>query len=229
MRISELSRRSGVPTTTIKFYIRERLIPAGARSQRNQADYDDTHLQRLDLIRALREVAHLPLEVVRSVIEQLDKPWGEGDPVSAAMNAIYRVPERDRNAAEQEEFAGLCREIDRLMRGLDWVISDAADTPHHLNVEALADAVMQMRRYIEPEFPVESLRGYAGAAWRFSEAAYESMEDRVPLPGDDLVDPTRTAILGMLIIEPLIMGLVRSALTMRSIHLTNGVPLPPTA
>jgi hypothetical protein len=31
----------------------------------------------------------------------------------------------------------------------------------------------------------------------------------------------------MLIIEPLIMGLVRSALTMRSIHISNGVPLPP--
>ncbi len=110
---------------------------------------------------------------------------------------------------------------------LDWVLPEAPDVSHHLNVEALADAVTQMRRYIEPEFPVESLRSFAAAAWRFSEAAYDSMEDRVPLPGDDLVDPTRTAILGMLIIEPLIMGLVRTALTMRSIHISNDVPLPP--
>ena len=36
MRISELSRHSGVPTTTIKFYIREGLLPAGTRSHRNQ-------------------------------------------------------------------------------------------------------------------------------------------------------------------------------------------------
>ena len=229
MRISELSRHSGVPTTTIKFYIREGLIPAGTRSQRNQASYGENHLQRLDLIRALREVAHLPLEVVRSVIDQIDKPWGEGDPVGAAMDAIYPVPERDRNTAEQQEYEGVCREVDALMRELDWVLPEAADQPRHLNVEAIADAVMQTRRYLEPEFPVERLRSYAAAAWHFSEAAYESMEDRVPLPGDDLVDPTRTAVLGMLITEPLIMGLVRAALTMRSIHISNGLSLPPVA
>lgn len=228
MRISELSRRSGVPTTTIKFYIRENLVSAGALSQRNQASYDETHLERLDLIRALREVAHLPLEVVREVVDQLGKPWGEADPVGAAMDAIYRVPERDRNTAEQQDYEEVCREVDAIMRDLDWVIPEAANVSHHLNVEALADAVTQMRRYIDPDFSVENLRSYAAVAWRFSETVFESNEDRVPLPGDDLVGPTRVAILGTLLIEPLIMGLVRTALTMRSIHISTGVPLPPT-
>jgi hypothetical protein len=85
-----------------------------------------------------------------------------------------------------------------------------------------------MRRYIDPDFSVEVLRSYAATAWRFSETAYESNEDRVPMPGGDLVDPTRVAILGTLLLEPLLMGLVRSALVMRSIHISSGVPLPPT-
>ncbi len=228
MRISELSRRSGVPTTTIKFYIREALVPAGARSQRNQATYDEAHLERLDLIRALREVAHLPLEVVREVIDQLGKPWGEADPVGAAMDAIYRVPDRDRNASEQKDFEDLCAEVTSFMHDLDWVLPDTAQVAHPLNIESLADAITQMRRYIDPDFSVEVLRGFASTAWRFSETVYESNEDRVPRPGDDLVDPTRVAILGTLLLEPLLMGLVRTALVMRSMRISAGMPLPPT-
>ncbi|TDJ33347.1 MAG: MerR family transcriptional regulator [Gammaproteobacteria bacterium] len=39
----------GVPTTTIKFYIHENLLPAGTRSHRNQATYGEDHLRRLDM------------------------------------------------------------------------------------------------------------------------------------------------------------------------------------
>jgi DNA-binding transcriptional MerR regulator len=227
MRISELSRRARVPTSTIKFYIREGLIPAGERSQRNQAEYDEKHLQRLDLIGALRDVADLPLDVVRTVLEQDDKPWGEGDPVGAAIDAIYCVPERDRSGAERDEYERTILEVSKLLRGLDWVLPEASDAPHHINAELLADAIMQMRRYLDPEYPVEALRGFAEAAWLVSEAAFASNEDRVPQPGDDLVDPTRGAILGMLLMEPILMGLVRSALAMRSMHISSGTPLPP--
>ena len=228
MRISELSRRSGVPTSTIKFYIREGLIPAGACSQRNQASYDETHLQRLDLIRALREVAGQPLEVVRAVIEQLGKPWGEGDPVGAAIEAIHRVPERDRSGAEQAEYDALRAQVAELVNGLPWHVPDEADRAHALELDRITDAVLQLRRYIDPDFDIAVLRDFAAGAWRISEAAIERNEDRVPMPGDDLIDPTRTAILGMLLLEPLVMTFVRSALTMRSIRISNGLPLPPS-
>ena len=53
MRISELSRTSDVPVATIKYYLRERLLPEGRRTSATQAQYDDSHLARLRLIRAL--------------------------------------------------------------------------------------------------------------------------------------------------------------------------------
>ena len=226
MRISELGRRSGVPVTTIKFYIREGLLPAGARSQRNQADYDATHLERLDLIRALRDVAGLSLEVVREVLEQVDKPAPDADPVGAALQAIYRVPERDRTDAERQELADVRGEVEALVQGLDWVLPEAADRPVHLNVDLLADAITQLRKYIDPDYGVENLRPFAAFAWRLSEEVYRDQTDRVPLPGDDLVDPTRSAVLGMLLIEPVVMALVRTALALRSMHITAGIPLP---
>ncbi|RAC11977.1 MerR family transcriptional regulator, partial [Burkholderia multivorans] len=53
MRISELSRRSDVPVATIKYYLREGLLPAGERTSATQAVYTDAHVNRLALIRAL--------------------------------------------------------------------------------------------------------------------------------------------------------------------------------
>jgi hypothetical protein len=84
-----------------------------------------------------------------------------------------------------------------------------------------------LRKYIDPDYPVEKLRSFAELAWGLSEAIYENETDRVPMPGDDLVDPTRTAVLGTLLIEPIIMALVRSALVMRSMHISGEIPLPP--
>ena len=42
--MGELSRRSGVPIPTIKFYLREGLLPPGVATAANQADYDEEHL-----------------------------------------------------------------------------------------------------------------------------------------------------------------------------------------
>ena len=72
MRISELSTRSGIAVPTIKFYLRETLLPAGAALSANQADYDDSHVRRLHLIRALIDVGGLSVASARAVIEAVD-------------------------------------------------------------------------------------------------------------------------------------------------------------
>ena len=55
MRISELSARTGVTVATIKYYLREGLLPEGVRSSPTQATYDESHVERLRVIRALIE------------------------------------------------------------------------------------------------------------------------------------------------------------------------------
>lgn len=44
MRLSELSERSGVSTATIKYYLREQLLPPGRRVSATQAEYTDSHV-----------------------------------------------------------------------------------------------------------------------------------------------------------------------------------------
>jgi DNA-binding transcriptional MerR regulator len=53
MRISELSQASGVPVATIKYYLREGLLHEGQLTSATQAQYDQSHLARLRLVRAL--------------------------------------------------------------------------------------------------------------------------------------------------------------------------------
>ena len=75
MRISELSTRSGVPVPTIKYYLREGLVPEGVRSSPTQAEYDDVHLQRLRVIRALVG-SGVSVAETRKVLAALDRPAG---------------------------------------------------------------------------------------------------------------------------------------------------------
>jgi DNA-binding transcriptional MerR regulator len=72
VRISELSKSSGVPVPTIKYYLREGLLPSGERTGRNQADYSADHLRRLKLVRALVDVGGLSIAAVGEVVDVLE-------------------------------------------------------------------------------------------------------------------------------------------------------------
>ena len=53
MRISALAAAAGLPVATVKFYLREGLLHPGVATSATQANYDDSHVRRLRLIRAL--------------------------------------------------------------------------------------------------------------------------------------------------------------------------------
>lgn len=72
MRLSELSERSGIPIATIKYYLREGLLPAGERVSATQARYGEEHLRRLGLARALIQVGRVPVATARAVLQAVD-------------------------------------------------------------------------------------------------------------------------------------------------------------
>ena len=69
MRMRELEQKTGVGRETIRFYIREGLLPEPARASRNSASYSDEHVTRLRAIKRLQEERFLPLAVIRSLLE----------------------------------------------------------------------------------------------------------------------------------------------------------------
>ena len=74
MRISELSSTTGVPVATIKFYLRENLLHDGVRTAATQAQYDESHVARLRLIKALLGPGGLSIAAAHRVIQAIDEP-----------------------------------------------------------------------------------------------------------------------------------------------------------
>lgn len=112
MKIAELSRRTGVPVATLKYYLREGLLPAGEATAVNQADYDDTHVRRVKLVRALVELGRLTIADVRSVLDAVDDDTLPlHDAFAIAQDAM--VPSRAREGAPYDAAVA---EVDRFVR-----------------------------------------------------------------------------------------------------------------
>ncbi len=114
MRVSELVRRTGTPLATIKFYLREGLLPAGRATAATQADYTEDHVRRVAVIRALSEVAGLPLAKIREILAVIDEP---GEDLFAALGrAVGALPPYRREPADELPRAQAA--VERL--GMQW-------------------------------------------------------------------------------------------------------------
>jgi DNA-binding transcriptional MerR regulator len=90
MRMSQLVAESGVPLATIKYYLREGLLAPGEATSARQADYDDSHVHRLRVIRALTNVAGLSLQQTRAVLGIIERP--DAPLFDALGQAIAELP-----------------------------------------------------------------------------------------------------------------------------------------
>jgi DNA-binding transcriptional MerR regulator len=124
MRISELSDRSGLTVQTIKFYLREGLLPRGTATAATRADYDDRHLKRLRLIRALREVGDLPISSITRIVTALDDDKiGLHDLLGTTQHALGpHVPA----SADGSSWRAAREDVDALISELGWQVSPRA-------------------------------------------------------------------------------------------------------
>src|SRR5216683_64720 len=120
MRIAELSRDSGVPVPTIKYYVREGLLPPGELTSPNQAQYDDSHLRRLKLIRALAEVGRLPVAAIGDLLA------AAGSPATSLHDALgkaqYATTPRFCYQASDASGKAAVRQADELIRNRGWQV-----------------------------------------------------------------------------------------------------------
>ncbi|HEY5222272.1 MAG TPA: MerR family transcriptional regulator, partial [Microbacteriaceae bacterium] len=75
---------------TIKYYLREHVLMPGAVVSATQADYGLEHMRRLRVIRALSDVAGLPLHKIKIVLALIEHP---GDDLFETLGrAITALP-----------------------------------------------------------------------------------------------------------------------------------------
>ena len=73
MKIGELAKKAGCRVETVRYYEREGLLPAPARSEGNYRLYGAQHLERLVLIRNCRTL-DMTLEEIQRLLALLDLP-----------------------------------------------------------------------------------------------------------------------------------------------------------
>ncbi|MDX6429950.1 MAG: hypothetical protein QOE54_2316 [Streptosporangiaceae bacterium] len=172
MKISELSDRSGLTVQTIKFYIREGLMPRGASIAATKADYDDRHLERLRLIRALRGVGDLPVSAIKPIVAALDDDRvGLHDLLGTARHALGPHVEAP---ADDPDWRAAQQDVDALVTELGWRITPAAPARN-----LLAQTFVALRGLGIPVVLTE-LRPYIEAATRLGDHELGALDTGAP-------------------------------------------------
>lgn len=177
MRISDLSRQSGVPVATIKFYLREQLLPPGTPMGRNQASYGEAHLRRLLVIRALTSIAQLDLTSVRSLVRAIECVGVGGSSLGPIYQAIDDVlfPETQPLGCAADVHRARA-DVDRLLEAQGWRVSQ--DAPGRTRFAAVLVAL----RLLGCEEGIEFFDPYAEAAERLADHELNTFLT----PGNDL-------------------------------------------
>ncbi|MCX4765229.1 MerR family transcriptional regulator [Streptomyces sp. NBC_01275] len=202
MRLAELSERSGVSTATIKYYLREGLLPSGRQINATTAEYDEEHLRRLRLVRAMIQVGRVPVATVRKVLGHVDDDsLGRTIRLGAALWALPQVPEPD---AEDEHVGAAHVEADELLRSLGWSNARLLTTisPAY---RSLVVAVAALRR-LGYDWDPELLASYARLMHRAAVLDLDFVEAQA-----SEAERIETAVLAAILVEPMLQALHRLA------------------
>jgi DNA-binding transcriptional MerR regulator len=195
MRIGELSKATDVPVPTIKYYLREGLLPAGELTSPNQASYDETHVRRLRLIRALIELGQVPVAQVKEILESLDS---DDIPLHEQIGRAHRALTPTRrllNTSDEARQSAEAQVADLITRRGWSVEPDAPALATLVDTIAALESLGQthLSRYLD---------AYAEAVERFTELEVESVTTR---PTRDQL--AESVVIGTILGETLIASL----------------------
>ncbi|WP_031082384.1 MULTISPECIES: MerR family transcriptional regulator [unclassified Streptomyces] len=214
MRISELSRRSGVSIPTIKYYLRDGLLPPGRATAANQAAYDEEHVRRLRLIRSLIGVRGLSVSATKDVLAAVDANQGDlhlllglvlgALPVERSGRPSRSGPEegseRDAEPVAERDAGGAVDDVAALTAEMGWQTS-----PNPPAAQVISETLATMR-VLGVDYDWRSLVPYAELADRTAQLDLDQLQDA----GDPLQQAERALLLTVLL-EPALLALRRLA------------------
>lgn len=107
LKMRDLERETGVGRESIRFYIREGLLPEPERPGRNVAWYDESFVERIRFIKELQQKRYLPLQVIKAIVNG-DAPTApnEAETLGALEGKLLPAGDADL-AARREQLSAL--------------------------------------------------------------------------------------------------------------------------
>jgi DNA-binding transcriptional MerR regulator len=211
MKMKELEERTGIGRETIRFYIREGLLPEPEKPQRNVAIYSQDHINRIQIIKKLQDERFLPLGVIKTV---LDHPsvYQEDNPSLAGLEFLLAA-RLGANSSEKQSVAELIEATSLTEEEFNVLIKDGlVEIVRHGGVDCLEGQDIQIARIwgeikdagFDPlqGYDEGDVNRYVAAAEMLAEQEVEHFYERVP-PSQSTDDAAALAETGIALVEQL--------------------------
>jgi DNA-binding transcriptional MerR regulator len=199
-----------VPNATIKFYLRKGLLPPGRATAATQAEYDETHLRRLRLIRALISVRGLTVNATREVLSAVSEHEADVHQVLGLALGAKRVDQD----GEPDTQPGMS-DVDALVARLGWQLSE------HAPARGVIAETLETLRSLGTDFSWRALVPYAELAQRTAVLDLDQLKDT-----DDALERAERAVLLTVLLEPALLALRRMAQEHESAVRHGAIPGP---
>jgi DNA-binding transcriptional MerR regulator len=191
-----------VSVPSIKFYLREGLVPAGVPVSARKAEYSEEHVRRLRLVRAMLTIGKMTVAQVRDVLAVADDPaFTRHERLGIAQ---YMLPPRvEVPAQDSEERAGwdeMRAQIRDELRALGWRFEETAPA-----LDMLTQSVVTLGD-LGYDTSVEHLRRYAEAIHPMAEAEYAVIEQY-----EQIEEAIEATVAYTVLVEPILLALRRLA------------------
>lgn len=191
LKISALSKLSGVSPATIKHYIREGLLEHTVRTYPNMAYYDPALVPRIKAIKELQRTRFLPLRVIKEMLDDPDAKTGEATTADVVARVLAETAQGDTRTRAEIIASGYGA------GELDFLRARRLVTPEGHGVHeryagddlALVQTLLDARKAgLSPEMlPLETLDAYAAAIRELVRSEFEMFRTGVlPRAGERL-------------------------------------------
>lgn len=192
MRLAEISAATGVSVATLKYYLREGLLMPGEPTSATRSTYAAAHVERVRLVRAMLEIGGLSIADVKQVLAALDDPPSSVSELLGYAHSALPGPAPTGPPSPR---------VEELLTSLGWQVDPCSPARARLSTALDAAAAAGV--------PVtdERLLGYARACHGVAEVdlGYVASDAR------DTADMLRIAVVGTVMVDPVLVALRRLA------------------
>ncbi len=176
LKIGELAKASGASVSTVKYYVKEGLVPIAKKTGRNMAYYHPDCVARVKLIKSLQKQRFYPLSVIRHLLDHGEPGFAEIELYDAIHKVEHTASYRPLTLAAAMRQTGLTRVQIELLEQAG-VVSPFETEGKRMYRDSDCQVMRLVRRRQEAGLPFEqTLRAFSAYERALNEAVREDID-----------------------------------------------------